>query len=43
MFGSEVIVLKASSRVRDLEIGAVSVFEEEAADAVRGMIRSLLL
>jgi hypothetical protein len=43
MSESEVMVLKASSRVRDLEIGAVSVFEEEAADAARGIIRSVLL
>jgi len=43
IFGSEAMILKTSSRVRGLEIGAVSVFVEEAADVVRGMIRSLLL
>jgi hypothetical protein len=43
MLGSEAMVLRASSRVRDLETGAVSVFEEDGADAVRGIIRSVLL
>jgi hypothetical protein len=43
MFGSEAMVLQASSRVRGLEIGAVPVFEEDGVDAVRGIIRSVLL
>jgi hypothetical protein len=43
MFGSEAMVVKASSRVRGLETGAVSVFDEDGADAVKGIIRSVLL
>jgi hypothetical protein len=43
MLGSEAMVLRASSRVRGLETGAVSDFEEDGADAVGGIIRSVLL
>jgi hypothetical protein len=41
--GVEVMTLKAPSRVRDFDMGAVSFVEEEAGTAVRGMIRSLFL